>query len=557
MTKYVGLIGYPLGHSISPPMQQAAFDHLGLDVRYQLWETEQGDLSAAVEGIRQSSRLGSNVTIPYKEMVIPLVDELDDFAREIGAVNTLVNRDGRLVGYNTDAGGFVQALRREGGFDSAGKRVVQLGAGGVARAVSFALARAGAKSFVITDIVAERARDLASDLEQSRSSGADTGLEVTVLFQDDPKFVEALLNCDLLINCTPIGMKHSASEGESPLDEKLIPKGIMVYDVVYNPLETPLLAAAKRAGANTLGGLSMLERTNRVLETRGPRRVSPFYIPMIIGNMAPGMISIQFGAKGPNSSVATACAAGAHAIGDAANIIKRGAADAMIAGGVESVITPTCIAGFNAMKALSTRNEDPQKASRPFDRDRDGFVVGEGSGILILETLEGALARGASIYAEIIGYGMSGDGYHMTSPSPDGEGAARCMSAALKDAGIAAGAVDYINAHGTSTQLNDLFETRAVKTVFGEKVGSLMISSTKSMTGHLLGGAGGIETVFTALTIHRGMVPPTINLENPAEECDLDYVPGVARKADVQVAMTNSFGFGGTNASLILKKYTH
>ncbi|MDY6893071.1 MAG: shikimate dehydrogenase [Chloroflexota bacterium] len=258
MTKYVGLIGYPLGHSISPPMQQAAFDHLGLDVRYQLWETEQGDLSAAVEGIRQSSRLGSNVTIPYKEMVIPLVDELDDFAREIGAVNTLVNRDGRLVGYNTDAGGFVQALRREGGFDSAGKRVVQLGAGGVARAVSFALARAGAKSFVITDIVAERARDLASDLEQSRSSGADTGLEVTVLFQDDPKFVEALLNCDLLINCTPIGMKHSASEGESPLDEKLIPKGIMVYDVVYNPLETPLLAAAKRAGANTLGGLSML-----------------------------------------------------------------------------------------------------------------------------------------------------------------------------------------------------------------------------------------------------------------------------------------------------------
>jgi 3-oxoacyl-[acyl-carrier-protein] synthase II len=276
---------------------------------------------------------------------------------------------------------------------------------------------------------------------------------------------------------------------------------------------------------------------------------------MIIGNMAPGMISIQFGAKGPNSSVATACAAGAHAIGDAVNIIKRGAADAMIAGGVESVITPTCIAGFNAMKALSTRNDDPQKASRPFDRDRDGFVVGEGSGILILETLEAALERGAKIYAEIIGYGMSGDAYHMTSPPPDGEGAARCMAAALQDAGLEPAAIDYINAHGTSTQLNDLFETRAVKTVFGESARSLMISSTKSMTGHLLGGAGGIETVFTALALQRGVVPPTINLENPADECDLDYVPGVARQAAIRVAMTNSFGFGGTNASLILKRH--
>ena len=317
-------------------------------------------------------------------------------------------------------------------------------------------------------------------------------------------------------------------------------------------------ANAHRVGVLTgcgLGGLAMLERTNRVLETRGPRRVSPFYIPMIIGNMAPGMISIQFGAKGPNSSVATACAAGAHAIGDAVNIIKRGAADAMIAGGVESVITPTCIAGFNAMKALSTRNDDPQKASRPFDRDRDGFVVGEGSGILILETLEAALERGAKIYAEIIGYGMSGDAYHMTSPPPDGEGAARCMAAALRDAGLEPAAIDYINAHGTSTQLNDLFETRAVKNVFGESARSLMISSTKSMTGHLLGGAGGIETVFTALALQRGVVPPTINLENPADECDLDYVPGVARQAAIRVAMTNSFGFGGTNASLILKRH--
>jgi 3-oxoacyl-[acyl-carrier-protein] synthase II len=253
--------------------------------------------------------------------------------------------------------------------------------------------------------------------------------------------------------------------------------------------------------------------------------------------------------------VATACAAGAHAIGDAVNIIKRGAADAMIAGGVESVITPTCIAGFNAMKALSTRNDDPQKASRPFDRDRDGFVVGEGSGILILETLEAALERGAKIYAEIIGYGMSGDAYHMTSPPPDGEGAARCMAAALQDAVLEPAAIDYINAHGTSTQLNDLFETRAVKTVFGESARSLMISSTKSMTGHLLGGAGGIETVFTALALQRGVVPPTINLENPADECDLDYVPGVARQAAIRVAMTNSFGFGGTNASLILKRH--
>ena len=304
-----------------------------------------------------------------------------------------------------------------------------------------------------------------------------------------------------------------------------------------------------------LGGLLMLEKTAWVIQTKGPKRVSPFFIPMIIGNMAPGMISIYFGAKGPNSSIATACAAGAHAVGDASNIIKRGEADAMIAGGVESVVTPTCIAGFNAMKALSTRNDEPEKASRPFDRDRDGFVVGEGSGILILEALDKALERGASIYAEIGGYGMSGDGYHMTSPCLDGDGAVRCMNAALEDGNVTYTMIDYINAHGTSTQLNDLCETRAVKSLFKEKATSIPISSTKSMTGHLLGGAGGIETVFTALTIRGGIIPPTINLDNPGDECDLDYVPNMSREANVEIAMTNSFGFGGTNASLILKKF--
>ena len=304
-----------------------------------------------------------------------------------------------------------------------------------------------------------------------------------------------------------------------------------------------------------LGGLQILEETAKILKEKGPKRVTPFFIPMMIGNMAAGMISIYLGAKGPNSSIATACASGTHAVGDAFKIIKRGGADAMITGGVESVITPTCIAGFNAMKALSVRNHEPEKASRPFDRDRDGFIVGEGCGILILESLEGALKRGARIYAEICGYGMSGDGYHMAAPAPDGEGAARCMAAAIDDAGISYNAVDYINAHGTSTQLNDLYETQAIKTVFKEKADSLAISSTKSMTGHLLGGAGGIETVFTALTVHEGMIPPTINLDNPDENCDLDYVPNIARNMDVKFAMTNSFGFGGTNAALILSKY--
>jgi 3-oxoacyl-[acyl-carrier-protein] synthase II len=304
-----------------------------------------------------------------------------------------------------------------------------------------------------------------------------------------------------------------------------------------------------------LGGLQIFEQTSKVLEERGPRRVTPFFIPMMIGNMAAGMISIFLGAKGPNASIATACAAGTHAVGDAFKIVKRGGADAMITEGVESIITPSCIAGFNAMKALSTRNNEPEKASRPFDRDRDGFVVGEGCGILILETLDGALKRGANIYAEMCGYGMSGDGFHMTAPSPNGEGAARCMTAALDDAGVSYKEIDYINAHGTSTQLNDLYETMAIKSVFKEKAPLIPVSSTKSMTGHLLGGSGGVETVFTALTIHEGIIPPTINLDYPDEECDLDYVPKIARKANVNMAMTNSFGFGGTNATLILKKY--
>ena len=315
---------------------------------------------------------------------------------------------------------------------------------------------------------------------------------------------------------------------------------------------------ANRIGVITgcgLGGLGILESTCQTLKQRGPRRVSPFFIPMMIGNMAPGMISIHFGAKGPNTSLATACAAGAHAVGDSYKLISDGVADAMITGGVEAVVNPTCIAGFNAMKALSTRNDEPEKASRPFDRDRDGFVVGEGSGILIIEALDHALERGAKIYAELIGYGLSGDGHHMTAPPPDGNGAIRCMQAALNDAGIEPGEIDYINAHGTSTPLNDISETMAIKEVFNDHAYKLAISSTKSMTGHLLGGAGGIETVFTALTVYDGVMPPTINYENPDEDCDLDYVPNVKREAAVKRAMTNSFGFGGTNASLILSKY--
>jgi len=314
---------------------------------------------------------------------------------------------------------------------------------------------------------------------------------------------------------------------------------------------------AHRVGVITgcgLGGLQMIEDNLRILDQKGPKRVSPFFIPMMIGNMAPGMISIMFGAKGPNASLATACAAGTHAVGDAYKKVKYGMADAMITGGVEAVITPICVSGFNSMKALSTRNEAPQIASRPFDKDRDGFVVGEGAGLMIIEPLESALERGAQIYAEIIGFGMSGDGYHISAPAPEGEGMARCMQAALDDAGIGYDAIDHINAHGTSTPMNDLHETIAIKTVFKEHAPRIPISATKSMTGHLLGGAGGIETVFTALSLKHGILPPTINLDHPDDGCDLDYVPNKSRKLNIRTAMSNSFGFGGTNGTLILRR---
>jgi 3-oxoacyl-[acyl-carrier-protein] synthase II len=304
-----------------------------------------------------------------------------------------------------------------------------------------------------------------------------------------------------------------------------------------------------------LGGLTTIETFHKILMERGPSRISPFFIPSLIVNEAPGQISIRFGAKGPNTSAVTACATGNHNIGDAWRIIQRGDADTVIAGGVEATITPLAVSGFNAMKALSTRNQEPEKASRPFDKDRDGFVIGEGAGIIILEELSLALNRGAKIYAEIVGYGLTGDAYHITAPAPDGEGAARCMQMALKDSGISPEEVDYINAHGTSTYYNDLYETLAIKTVFKEHAKKLAISSTKSMTGHLLGGAGGVESIFTILTIFDGVMPPTINYQTPDPECDLDYVPNQARKGPVRVALSNSFGFGGTNAVLAFKKF--
>lgn len=304
-----------------------------------------------------------------------------------------------------------------------------------------------------------------------------------------------------------------------------------------------------------MGGMKAIEYYHSVLIEKGPKRISPFFIPMTIINLASGQISIRFGAKGPNSAPVTACAAGTHAIGEAFRIIQRGDADAMITGGTEAVITPLAIGGFCSMKALSTRNHEPQKASRPFDRDRDGFVMGEGAGIIILESLESAISRGANIYAEVIGYGMSGDAYHISSPSPDGEGAARCMANTLKDSGIDSTEVDYINAHGTSTKYGDELETKAIKTVFGEHAYRIKVSSTKSMTGHLLGAAGGVEAVISILAIKRGIIPPTINLDNADPECDLDYVPNKAIETKVNVAMSNSFGFGGTNACLLFRRY--
>jgi 3-oxoacyl-[acyl-carrier-protein] synthase II len=304
-----------------------------------------------------------------------------------------------------------------------------------------------------------------------------------------------------------------------------------------------------------LGGLPSIERYHKILLEKGPGRISPFFIPMLIANLASGHIAIQFGAKGPNTCVVTACATGGHCIGDAFRAIVYGDAEAMIAGGTEANITPLTIGGFNAMKALSTRNDEPEKASRPFEKNRDGFVVAEGAGILILEELQFALKRKAKIYGELIGYGYTGDAYHITAPSPDGDGAVRCMKMAMKDAGLKPEDVDYINAHGTSTSLNDFTETLAIKAVFGNHAKEVPISATKSMTGHLLGAAGSTEAIFTILAIRDGIMPPTINYEEPDPQCDLDYVPNVARRKPIKVAMSNAFGFGGTNATLIFKKF--
>jgi 3-oxoacyl-[acyl-carrier-protein] synthase II len=304
-----------------------------------------------------------------------------------------------------------------------------------------------------------------------------------------------------------------------------------------------------------IGGFATIEREHQALLEQGPRRISPFFIPAMIINLAAGQVSIRFGAKGPNLATCTACSASAHAVGESFEIIRRGDADAMIAGGSEAAITPMSVGGFAALRALSTRNDEPERASRPFDKERDGFVIGEGAGIVVMEELEHARARGARIYAELVGYGISGDAYHITAPSEDGDGGVRVMRMALKKAKIAPEAVDYINAHGTSTPFNDRLETLAIKTCFGDHARRLAVSSTKSMTGHLLGGAGGLEAGITALAIHHQVAPPTINLEQPDPDCDLDYVPYTRREMPIQYALSNSFGFGGTNAALLLKRY--
>ncbi len=304
-----------------------------------------------------------------------------------------------------------------------------------------------------------------------------------------------------------------------------------------------------------LGGLPSIEKYHKVLMDRGPSRITPFFIPMLIANLASGQIAIQFGPKGPNTCVVTACATGAHCIGDAFRAIVYGDAEAMITGGTEANITPLTISGFNAMKALSTRNDEPQKACRPFEKSRDGFVVAEGAGVVVLEELQFALKRKAKIYAELVGYGYTGDAYHITAPSPEGDGAVRCMRMAIRDAKLKPEDVDYINAHGTSTPLNDLTETVAIKTVFGDHAKGIPISATKSMTGHLLGAAGSTEAIFTVLAIQDGIMPPTINYEEPDPHCDLDYVPNVARRKSINIAMSNAFGFGGTNATLVFKRF--
>ncbi|MEA2114403.1 MAG: beta-ketoacyl-ACP synthase II [Thermodesulfobacteriota bacterium] len=315
---------------------------------------------------------------------------------------------------------------------------------------------------------------------------------------------------------------------------------------------------SERVGVITgcgMGGLPTIEEYHGVLMDRGPRRITPFFIPRVIPNMPSGHISMRFGAKGPNLSLSTACAAGTHAVGEAFRHIAFGDCDVAITGGTESVICPLAVGGFSSMKALSTRNDDPEHASRPFDLERDGFIIAEGAGMIVLEELEAAQARGAKIYAEMIGYGQSSDAYHIAAPPENGEGAVRCMVMALKNAKLNPEDIDYINAHGTSTPLNDRCETTAIKTVFGDHATRLAISSTKSMTGHMLGGAGGIESVFTALTLHHQCAPPTMNLENPDPACDLDYVPNTAREMNIRAAMSNSFGFGGTNGVIIMKRF--
>jgi len=321
--------------------------------------------------------------------------------------------------------------------------------------------------------------------------------------------------------------------------------------------ETIDAATAERVGVyigSGIGGLALLEKTHRDLLERGPRRISPFFIPGMILNLAAGNVSIMFGAKGPNLALATACATGSHSIGESMRLIREGYCDAMIAGGTEAGVTALSVGGFCSMKALSTRNDDPEGASRPFDAERDGFVMGEGAGILFVEERERARARGARIYCEIAGYGMSGDAYHVSAPDPEGSGAIRAMRMAIEDAGIASDEIDYINAHGTSTPVGDRIETKAVKELFGPHAGEIAVASSKSMTGHLLGAAGGVETGIAALGIFHGEVPPTINLTHPDPECDLDYVPNESRKMSVRAALNNSFGFGGTNAALVLRR---
>lgn len=306
---------------------------------------------------------------------------------------------------------------------------------------------------------------------------------------------------------------------------------------------------------SAIGGLATIEKEKETILQAGPRRVATFMIPAVLANLAAGHVSIRFGLKGPITCPATACAAGTNAVGDAFRMVRDGYADRMVAGGVEAAVTPLAVAGFNAMRALSTKNDEPEKASRPFDRKRDGFVIGEGCGLVVLEELAAALKRDAEIYGEVIGYGLTSDAFHLAAPPPGHEGAVRCMRTALSDGGVSPAEVDYINAHGTSTPLNDLYETQAVKTVFGEANPDVPVSSTKSMTGHMLGAAGGVEAVFTAMAIRDGMIPPTINLDEPDPECDLDYVPNRAREKEIRVAMSNTFGFGGVNATLVLKKF--